>query len=526
MATLDETPILELGRQPIAGGEPTGADLADDSDYIAVLAELQKLDRIEATAPPDWHTVEPTCLHLLSHKTKDVELAGALGMALFQRCGYAGLAASLGLLTGLISTFWDKLYPARPRRRKARIEALADRFTEGVELRWFARQPKADEFDAVDKCLARAKELSAALAAHFPDERIELEKFIKALGELASKRPKADAPPAAASQAAPGAPAASGGVGGGPAFTASEVTDAGGALRTVREAATFLRTADPSDPIPYALIRVLKWTRTVLPTSEAARTQIQPPEGSTLDTLTHQSASGMWDNLLKNAEAAFRANDALWLDLQRYVCTAMAGLGSKYDLARQTVLSMTASLVQRLGPGVYELRFRNGTPLVAGDTRLWIEAETRPAGGRSSGDMAAGNGRLVEATDKARKLAGEGKIREALEELQTGASTSTQRRDRFLWRLRIAQLCFDAQRLQLAAPLLEECHEQIRRYHIDEWEPTLAVDVAQTLYRCRKQLVSAQKEPGRESLDGVRDSFAWLCQLDPVAALAAEPMAK
>ena len=133
------------------------------------------------------------------------------------------------------------------------------------------------------------------------------------------------------------------------------------------------------------------------------------------------------------------------------------------------------------------------------------------------------DGRLLEASDKAKKLAGSGKLKEGLRELQEGLLCCTQRRDRFLWRLRIAQLCHDAKKLRLATPLLEECHEEIKRFRIDEWEPSLAVEAAQTLYRCRKALTAAQKAPAPEALQGVRDSFAWLCQLDPLAALAVEP---
>jgi hypothetical protein len=51
----------------------------------------------------------------------------------------------------------------------------------------------------------------------------------------------------------------------------------------------------------------------------------------------------------------------------------------------------------------------------------------------------------------------------------------------------------------------------------------LAVAVAQTLYRCRKSLTMSEKAPTPEALQRVRESFAWLCQLDPLAALAAEP---
>jgi len=161
---------------------------------------------------------------------------------------------------------------------------------------------------------------------------------------------------------------------------------------------------------------------------------------------------------------------------------------------------------------------------------MWIESEVIAGQGGGSpgggGGAAAENGKLAEASDKARKLAGSGKIKEALAELREGLMTSTQRRERLLWRLRIAQLCFDAKRLQLAAPLLEECSEEIRRDNIDEWEPTLAVDVAETLYRCRKMLTAGSKEVSPEDERGVRESFAWLCQLDPLAALAAEPSSK
>lgn len=240
------------------------------------------------------------------------------------------------------------------------------------------------------------------------------------------------------------------------------------------------------------------------------------------EALPHQMTNGLWEILLKGAEAAFRSNDPLWLDLQRYVCAAMTGLGVPYEKAKQAVMGQTAALVQRLGPGLFELRFNGGMPLCSGETKMWIETDVAPA--NSGGDGSAmSNGKLSEASDKARKLVSSGKLKEGLQELYGGLQTCTQRRDRFLWRLHIARLCFEAQRLQLAAPLLEECFDEVQRFHIDEWEPSLAVGVAQTLYRCRKSLTMAEKAPPPEALKRVRESFAWLCQLDPLAALAAEP---
>src|SRR5262249_9475722 len=156
----------------------------------------------------------------------------------------------------------------------------------------------------------------------------------------------------------------------------------------------------------------------------------------------HQHGNALWENLLKNAEGAFRSNDPLWLDLQRYACAAMSALGAKYDRARQTITSQTGALVQRLGTGLFWLKVNSGAPLCSGETRMWIEAEALPAKA-TTGEGGATNGQLTEATDKARKLAGSGKLKEAIHELQQGLLACSQMRDRFLWRLRIAQLCFD-----------------------------------------------------------------------------------
>lgn len=518
MAKLDEAPVIELGRQPIPGDAPCGVDAGDDEQYLQVNAELNKIDRIEL-GEPDWYAVEQNAINLLRTKSKDVEMAAALGYALFKRYSYAGLAATLELFAELIRHFWDQLFPERPRRRKARMESLADQFT---EKNWFREhQPKGDDFDALDICLARTEALKGLLKEKMPDEQIELDKFIRGLKEQAAKRPKAAAPAAPAGEGGAATPAAS--AGGGAAFAAGEPADPSAALNAVLGASTFLRKTDPADPVPYALVRVIRWSKISLPSSDAAKFQIEPPEASKLEALTHQFSNGIWENLLKNAEAAFRSSDPLWLDLQRYVCAAMMGLGPNYEKARQAVMGQTAALVNRLGPGLFELTFKGGAPLCSGETKMWIESEVAPARASGGGGGSEGNGKLRETADKARQLAGSGKLKEALQALQEGLFTSTQRRDRFLWRVRIAQLCFDAKRLQLAAPLLEECYDEIRRYHIDEWEPTLAVEVAQTLYRCRKSLTAAEKAPAEDVIRGVRESFAWLCQLDPLAALAAEP---
>ncbi|MEP0841081.1 MAG: type VI secretion system protein TssA [Phycisphaerae bacterium] len=524
---LDEQPILDLGRLPVPGTAPAGVDAADDPDYILVNEEMSKADRID-TGPPDWRGIEAAATNLLREKSKDVEIATYLGMALFRREGYDGLAAAFGMILEMINTFWDGMFPERHRRRKARIEALCERFTEGG---WFRDEEfKPDNFDALDRCLERITAIEEALKARMADDPPDFAKFKRSLKEYAAQRPKEPAPapvPASGGEAAStGAPAAAArpAGGGGGAVIAGEVSDRSGAINAIMAGATFIRKADPADPVPYAVVRAVKWSMIALPQGDAAR-QIPPPEKATVEALTHQFGAALWDNLLKNAEAAFRSSDPLWLDLQRYVCAAMAGLGPNFERARHAVIGATAGLVRRLGSGLFELRFSDGTPLCSGETRLWIESEVSPPAGASGGGQ-AGNGKLTEAVQKSRELAGAGKLQEALAELHKGLGGCTEQRDRLMWRLQIAGLCFDAQRLQMAHNILEECSEAIRSHHIDEWEPSLAVQVAQTLYRCQRALAAAEKTPSPELLAGMRETYKWLCELDSMAAFAIDPPGK
>ena len=521
---LDEAAVLGLGSQPISDTAPCGRDVADDEEYMFVDGEVAKLDRIDL-GEIDWFQLEQACQSVLRTKSKDVEIACAFGLALFKKERYAGLAAALGLFGELVKNFWNDLFPSRPRRRKSRIESLLERLVDGG---WFGRegQPRPDEFDAIDQCVERIEQLKVVLTEKMPDDPPDFGKFTRKIKELAGTRPKAAepaAPSAGAPSGAPGGGAPAGAGGGG--FAAGAVENVSEAVSAILNAATFLRKADATNPVAYAVPRFIKWARIELPATPEAMRQIEPPDKAVAEGQAKLLAESKWEFLLNNAEGAFRSSHPLWLDLQRYVCVALQGLGAPYEKARTAVMDVTGALVRRLGPRLYDLAFRNGTPLCSGETKMWLEAEVAAAqgGGGGRGGAGAGDGKLAEAWEGARKLAGSGKLTEAVKALHDGLLTCSQRRDRFLWRLRIGQLCFDAKRLQLAASLLEECCDEVRRHHIDEWEPTLAAEAAQTLYRCRKALSALEKQPTPEVLGGVRESFAWLCQLDPLAALAAEP---
>ncbi len=104
--------------EPIDGDNPAGADLRLVSGDLTFsdLDELRReadplLDPGGETKNADWRGVVALCESSLLEKTKDLELAAIHTQAQIHLQGLAGFEAGLRLLTGLVATFWDNVYP-------------------------------------------------------------------------------------------------------------------------------------------------------------------------------------------------------------------------------------------------------------------------------------------------------------------------------------------------------------------------------------------------------------------------------
>ncbi len=102
---------------PIPGSNPSGENLR----YTPVYDQIREakraddlLDKGEWLADlksSDWRLVIKLCGEALMHETKDLQIAAWLTEALVHRQGFAGLAFGLRLLAGLVTDFWETLYP-------------------------------------------------------------------------------------------------------------------------------------------------------------------------------------------------------------------------------------------------------------------------------------------------------------------------------------------------------------------------------------------------------------------------------
>jgi type VI secretion system protein VasJ len=210
------------------------------------------------------------------------------------------------------------------------------------------------------------------------------------------------------------------------------------------------------------------------------------------------------------------------LDLQRFVVTAMDGLGAAYQPAKQVVLYETALFINRL-PGVPRLAFINGMPFADPATQYWLEQTVEPvlASGSGAGPSAEDDKALAGQHDEAKKLFAEGDLGGALRVLQEGRQQDGSPRSRFRRHFYMAQLCMLGNQAALACSILENLDAEIEKYSLHAWEPALALEVWNHLYRCYDVLRGAE-EGVQDGLDArARRVFGKISQVDVTQALKA-----
>lgn len=102
---------------PIAGNNPGGIELRYDPVFDKIKEARREDDDVPqgewttSLKSADWPLVVKLSTDALTTRSKDLQIGAWLTEALLRREGFAGLAAGLETLEGLVDTFWDNLYP-------------------------------------------------------------------------------------------------------------------------------------------------------------------------------------------------------------------------------------------------------------------------------------------------------------------------------------------------------------------------------------------------------------------------------
>jgi type VI secretion system protein ImpA len=294
----------------------------------------------------------------------------------------------------------------------------------------------------------------------------------------------------------------------------------------VAAAARFLQREDPTDPASYLMLRGYRWGELRALGGEVDPRALAAPPTSTRTRLKGLLLDEKWPELLAAGESVMATQHGRgWLDLQRYVLTALEALGSEYEHVASAIRGALVELLRDL-PELPQLTLMDDTPTANAETRSWMREllAASPVGG--AGDVtiaddeklevaAAGAGRTIRtAADQAATLVKSGQHEKAIQLLMSQAEQEKCARDRFLRRTEAADIMVDTGHEAVALPILRDLAGTIDTHNLEGWEAgdTIARPLS-LLHRCMAAL-------GSDSEDAQQELYLRVCRLDPLRAIS------
>ncbi len=285
-------------------------------------------------------------------------------------------------------------------------------------------------------------------------------------------------------------------------------------------AARFLRRADPSQPAPYALMRALRW-RSLGPadpeSNAPAPALLHAPATADRARLKGHVLEERHEDLLDGVEELMASTPGgVWLDAQRWSIEAAQALGDTYA---DVVHVMRSALRQLLAdyPGLPQAMLLDDTPAANADTLAWLARSGLLSGGTPAaarppldGMPAAVHRPMLE---RARAEVSGGRLDRGVALLMADATRERSERARFLRRLELVTVLVDANRSDIAMPIVEDLLDRIETHKLDAWEDGGVVAQAMVL-ACRAIDATGGTSSRRSGL------YLRICRLDPIAALA------
>ena len=300
-----------------------------------------------------------------------------------------------------------------------------------------------------------------------------------------------------------------------------EPSDAADAHRRIASAARFLRRDDPTDPASYLLIRGLRWGELRKGGSGLDVRLLDAPPTELRKRLKTLLLNGSWSELVEAAEEVMATPSGRgWLDLQRYVLTALEALGSTYRPAADAIRGELAALLRDV-PKLLSAALMDDTPTANAETQEWLRL-SGVTGGDDERPAAASppdydQERIMsEAThEKALEWAASGNPMRGVELLKKRAEREESARARFITHSLAASVLVDAGMVSIARPMLEDLVDLAEKRNLEEWEAAAIVARPMgLLYRC---LPPNERRRGKLYDD--------ICRLDPVLAASLEGQA-
>jgi type VI secretion system protein ImpA len=375
------------------------------------------------------------------------------------------------------------------------------------------RQALENVASAVAQLLEKKPEPKAPTASEPPPASPEAETGPPERGPAPEGSPGEAAPPSAAT---PSVPPSGPGTAGSAGPAGVDLSDPKQAPAAVASAARVLREENPRNPVPYLLLRGLRWGELRGASDRIDPKLLEAPAAEDRRRLRTLFLEEKWEELLAASEEIMASEAGRgWLDIQRYAILAADKLGGEF---RPVAVALRGALKSALAdlPALVTATLMDDSAAASPDTRTWLETagfvrtgEEPGDGGDSPDDTDPERIRREASFDRARQMVQAGDPDGAIRLLMTRAQWERSERARFMARVEAAGVMVERGDGSVARPILDEIVKEIQEHNLEEWEAGEAVArPLGLLYRCL--------DPGEGPLR--QQIYQRICRLDPILA--------
>ncbi len=497
---------------PISDATPGGTDGRESVAFEQMTEEMDKLTSLSSDSIPNWIKIEQLSAQYLQTQGKDYLVAAWLAESWVQRNAMQGLACGLSLLSGMADQFWETGFPTVKRLRGRRNAVLwwVERATTWLE----AQNDVTVAADLSAQMSTAAKALDQTLSEKDPDAP-SLATLIGLVHRLPVEEPPKVEEPAPASPtqtehnagsspdnalpiAAPPnqiaqtpAPASSSNPTKlGTLEKPSQISnfdDLGAALKPAQDYTALLGPAlyafDNSNPLVIHFSRFAARAGVFkLPNATEGKTLIGCPPSAIRDAFEKITNSKNPQGIVDFCESRIRTFP-FWFDLDYQSFRGFSMMGVAGNLMAHTIVETLLNFIGRL-PNIEQLTFSDGTPFASIDTLAWIKRCRQERSGGGPTDA------FESVKSTAMMTLGEGKLEQALTELQTFIDNTRSKRDQFRARIELANMLITerptADLRALVQPLVDDCAQ----LQLDQWEPSLAAQAWALKFRAARQVAT------------------------------------
>jgi len=516
--------LLDTGKKPIPGPNPSGRDIRTDPIYDTLSSEISKSSSISASSPLDWKKVADISKQILEEHSKDILVSSYLCIGLLKTEGLKGLANGFHVYRDLLETYWDTMFPPKARIR-GRMNALdwlidtLDGSLNGMEGEIWQQEDidhLSDDLNAIDTFLGDNLDEP-------PEMRSVISSVMSLLSTTDSNTEETKPETAGETKVKAGTPAHTTDAAQQPVIPVPDIIagdDTDKIMRLIFDAmkkvSNGLMQQKPLPPLYFRLNRFMAWSTvdSVPPSDNEGKTMLPPPDEQIQSILKGFYSAGEWQELLDAAEVKV-PEFLFWIDLSRYASEALNHLNQK--AISKEIASETGLYAKRL-QGIEKLSFSDGTPFADGVTHEWLENIMRDdnasRGATGIGAPTGFDEQIKKEMDEAEILANEGDISASLRILRDKIGSASSERERFIREIWFCRFLIKINQVRLSMPYYRELLSYIDTYKLEAWDPSLTIDAYQTILSGLRR----QKVEGGELL--MDEAIKRLSLVDPAGALA------